>query len=68
MQKKCQYTGHHLSEFHFQAIREMLRVAYEVRVFLVITLDGKPSPRLNLITEYKPWVIERNMDETRFIM
>lgn len=39
-------------DFHLQAIQEMLRVAREVRVFPVLTLDGGPSPHLSPIVEH----------------
>lgn len=38
-------------DFHLQALKEMLRVAHEVRVFPVLTLDGSPSPHLGPIAE-----------------
>jgi hypothetical protein len=40
------YSMHLSAEFHLHALQEMLRVAQEVRVFPVITLEGKPSPHL----------------------
>ena len=45
------YSDHLSAEFHFQALREMLRVAREVRVFPLLTLDGAPSPHLSCVTE-----------------
>ena len=45
--------GDHLSiEFHIQSLEEMLRVAREVRVFPVLTLDGKPSPYLGEVIRH----------------
>ncbi len=44
------YSEHLTAEFHLQSLREMLRVANEVRVFPVLTLDGKPSQHLNSVT------------------
>lgn len=38
-------------EFHLQSFQEMLRVAREVRVFPLLTLDGTPSPHLSFVTE-----------------
>lgn len=38
------YSAHFSSEFHIQAITELLRVAREVRIFPILTLDGTPSP------------------------
>lgn len=32
--------------FHLAALRELLRVAHEVRVFPLLTLEGQPSPHL----------------------
>ena len=46
------YSAHLSAEFHLQALQEMLRVAREVRVFPLLTLDGKPSPHLDLVTEH----------------
>lgn len=38
-------------DFHLRALREMLRVAHEVRVFPLLALDGSPSPHLIPITQ-----------------
>ena len=38
------YTEHLSEEFHRLAIRELCRVAREVRIFPLLTLDGLPSP------------------------
>ena len=46
------YSAHLPAEFHLRAVQEMLRVAGEVRIFPLLTLDGKPSPHLNVVTEY----------------
>ncbi|MBI2469704.1 MAG: class I SAM-dependent methyltransferase [Planctomycetes bacterium] len=46
------YSAHLSVEFHLQSIQEMLRVAHEVRVFPLLTLDGKPSPYLDTITRH----------------
>lgn len=40
------YSDHLSAGFHLQAIDEMLRVAREVRIFPLLTLDGRPSPHL----------------------
>jgi hypothetical protein len=40
------YSAHLSAEFHLSALREMLRVARQVRVFPLLTLDGRPSPHL----------------------
>jgi len=41
------YSEHLDKSFHMQAILEMLRVAKEVRIFPIITLEGKMSPYLD---------------------
>lgn len=45
------YSAHLSAEFHLQALEEMLRVAREVRIFPLLTLDGKRSPHLDLVTD-----------------
>lgn len=45
------YSDHLSAEFHFHAIREMLRVAREVRVFPLLTLGGALSPYLSFVME-----------------
>ena len=45
------YSAHLSFEFHFHALQEMLRVAREVRVFPVLTLEGDRSPHLKPIIE-----------------
>lgn len=45
------YSAHFPEEFHLQALREMLRVSREVRVFPLLMLDGNPSPYINPIAE-----------------
>ena len=45
------YSAHLSAEFHLQALREMLRVAREVRVFPILTLDGEPSSHVAFIME-----------------
>jgi SAM-dependent methyltransferase len=45
------YSAHLSAEFHLQALLEMLRVAREVRVFPLLTLDGVPSPHAHVIIE-----------------
>lgn len=44
------YSEHLTAEFHLEALQEMLRVAKEVRVFPILTLDGKRSLHLDMIT------------------
>ncbi len=39
------------ADFHVAALKEMLRVAREVRVFPLVTLEGEPSPHLGEVTE-----------------
>jgi hypothetical protein len=46
------YSDHLSAEFHLRALGEMLRVAREVRVFPVLTLDGMPSPHLDIVTRH----------------
>jgi len=41
------YSGHLDEQFHIDAIDEMLRVANEVRIFPLITLEGKKSSHLD---------------------
>lgn len=43
------YSAHFSAEFHFEALREMLRVSREIRVFPLLTLDGAPSPHLEFV-------------------
>ena len=38
------YSGQFSADFHCQAIGEMLRVAAEVRIFPLVTLESRPSP------------------------
>lgn len=38
------------ADFHLQALTEMLRVAREVRVFPLLTLEGAPSPHYESVT------------------
>jgi hypothetical protein len=45
------YTSHLSDAFHVAAVREMCRVAGEVRVFPLITLDGRPSGYLPPVTK-----------------
>ena len=46
------YSAHLSAEFHIQALQEMLRVAREVRVFPLLTLDGSLSPHLTFVKEH----------------
>lgn len=45
------YSAHLSAEFHLQALEEMLRVAREVRIFPLLTLDGKRSPHLDFVAD-----------------
>lgn len=45
------YSAHLSAEFHLQALREMMRVSLEVRVFPLLTLEGAVSPHLPSVTE-----------------
>jgi len=44
------YSNHLSAEFHLAALREMLRVSCEVRVFPLLTLAGTISPHLEFVT------------------
>jgi len=46
------YSAHLSAEFHLQALQEMLRVACEVRVFPLLTLNGITSPHLHFVNEH----------------
>ena len=46
------YSAHLSAEFHLQALQEMLRVAREVRVFPLLTLDSTPSPYLDFVGKH----------------
>jgi SAM-dependent methyltransferase len=45
------YSGQLSAEFHVDAIQEMLRVAREVRVFPLLTLDGARSPHVAAVCD-----------------
>jgi SAM-dependent methyltransferase len=45
------YSAQLSLEFHLQAITEMLRVAHEVRIFPLLTLDGYKSPHLTAVIQ-----------------
>lgn len=44
------YSRQHDTQFHIQSIRELCRVAREVRVFPLLTLGGEPSPHVAAVT------------------
>ena len=46
------YSTHFTVEFHLQAVREMLRVSREARIFPFLTLDGSLSPHLSFVKEH----------------
>ncbi len=46
------YSRQFSADFHCQAIQEMLRVAGEVRIFPLITLESQPSPHLESICKW----------------
>ncbi len=46
------YSDHLDEAFHKAAIDEMLRVAKEVRIFPLLTLDNKPSPHLETVIDH----------------
>ncbi len=45
------YSAHLTVKFHLDAIRDMLRVATEVRVFPLLTLNGTRSPHADHVIE-----------------
>ncbi len=46
-------------EFHEQAVREMLRVAREARIFPLLDMEGRKSPYVDrLLTDFKDYDIE----------
>lgn len=45
------YSNHLSYDFHLYAIKEMLRVAREVRIFPLLTLDGTPYPQLQSVCD-----------------
>jgi len=47
------YTGNLSYELHFEAIKEMLRVSSEVRIFPLLDVNGKKSPYLqNILSDF----------------
>jgi hypothetical protein len=46
------YSKQYAAEFHYQSIREMLRVAKEVRIFPLLTFEGRPSPHVDAVCEW----------------
>ena len=45
------YSAHLSFDFHLAAVRELCRVANEVRIFPILTLAREPSPYLNRLIE-----------------
>jgi ubiquinone/menaquinone biosynthesis C-methylase UbiE len=45
------YSQQHDAAFHVQSMRELCRVAREVRVFPLLALGGQPSPHLGAARE-----------------
>lgn len=45
------YSEHLSADFHLRALREMLRVAREVRVFPLLALDGSKSPHVSFVAK-----------------
>ncbi|HNX04219.1 MAG TPA: methyltransferase domain-containing protein [Opitutales bacterium] len=43
------YAAQMDADFHVRALRELLRVAKEVRVFPILTLDGRPYPEMEAV-------------------
>jgi sugar/nucleoside kinase (ribokinase family) len=50
------FTYSHLldADFHLEATLEMLRIASEVRIFPLLTLNGRPSPHLDHLKQTLP--------------
>ena len=46
------YSQHLSYDFHLKSINEVMRVAKELRIFPVLTLDGKRSPFLEKLIDY----------------
>ena len=46
------YSEHFDTTFHLESIKEMLRVAEEVRIFPLLSLNNSPSPHLNVVLDY----------------
>jgi len=46
------YSDHLDEAFHKEAIEEMLRVAKEVRIFPLVTLENEPSPYVDLLVSH----------------
>ncbi len=46
------YSRQHSTDFHRQSIQEMLRVAKEVRIFPLLTLERQPSPHIDAVCEW----------------
>ncbi len=45
------YTSHLGEAFHVSAVREMCRVATEVRIFPLLKLGGSPSPYVDAVAD-----------------
>jgi hypothetical protein len=45
------YADHFSADFHCAAVRELTRVAHEVRIFPLLSLAGTPSPHLAVVTD-----------------
>jgi SAM-dependent methyltransferase len=63
------YSDHLGCEFHLAALKELGRVAREIRIYPLVTLDGRPSPHLpKILAELKkqPWQITRQSVDYRF--
>lgn len=46
------YSRQYSTDFHCQSVREMLRVAKEVRIFPLLDLDGRPSPHVDAVCKW----------------
>ena len=63
------YSDHLDLDFHMDAIKELGRVAREIRIYPLVTLDGRPSPYLTKIKQHfdaQSWHIEQQEVSYRF--
>ncbi len=61
------YSQHLNEEFHIAALKEMLRISNEVRIFPVVMLNGLVSPYLKTITEIlKTWGLHFELKKVKY--
>jgi len=63
------YSDHLDCDFHFTALKELGRIAREIRIYPLVTLDGSPSPHLPKILallENESWQFTRQSVDYRF--